>query len=689
MIAGPMWRPVILTLALVAGARPLRGEAAVAVMPEPAVNASRFPGAQHSPALAADPADPTTLVTVATASSGLFAARSTDGGATWSALDQDGMIADGAAGDPLVAACCDPALAWDARGNLFLAYRSAGTASIEIALSTDRGMSFAPLPSSFTGSSLGPPALATGAHAGGPQGAVWLAYAAGNVVVARGALVGGPGVVGAFTAAQAAPGSTGGGIPDLAIGPGGEVVLVYQVPAMGEGPATIRLHRDPNGLLGGGFDAGASAAATNVGGADAIPSQPTAGISASPGLAWDGARGRLYLVFTDEQPDESGDTDVLVQVSLDGGTSFAPAVRVNQDPVGPAQLLPRVAVDRTTGVVAVTWLDARDDPGGAVRPYASLSVDGGTSFTPPVAASSGLSAAVAPADHGTRTALAALPRAFVAAWTDTADVQGQNPDGTAAADVGVVRLAVAADCLDDADCDDGDVCTGAEQCAGTACLPGTPAPDGTPCTDGNACTLHDACAAGACRGGAPLDCAPCLVCDPAAGCTTGLLAGCAPATGQKASAVGVNRRRDGRLRWSWEGAIATSADFGRPTGTTGFELCLYDTLAGVPTLAFAEVVPPAGVCNGRPCWTATRRGFAFRDRDPTPEGLSRLSLRAGRGGRGRIVAEGRGAALALPALPLAVDPRTTMQLRSSAGACWESTYTRTRRNDERRFTARE
>ena len=48
-----------------------------------------------------------------TSSPGLFAARSTDGGDTWTYPDAtDKTIADGDAGQG-AAACCDPTIAWD------------------------------------------------------------------------------------------------------------------------------------------------------------------------------------------------------------------------------------------------------------------------------------------------------------------------------------------------------------------------------------------------------------------------------------------------------------------------------------------------------------------------------------------------------------------------------------------------
>ena len=56
--------------------------------------------------------------------------------------------------------------------------------------------------------------------------------------------------------------------------------------------------------------------------------------------------------------------------------------------------------------------------------------------------------------------------------------------------------------------------------------------DGAACDDGDRCTLADACAAGACLGGAPVDCGPAAPCH--------LAPTCDPATGQCTSAVGAD-----------------------------------------------------------------------------------------------------------------------------------------------------
>jgi hypothetical protein len=109
-------------------------------------------------------------------------------------------------------------------------------------------------------------------------------------------------------------------------------------------------------------------------------------------------------------------------------------------------------------------------------------------------------------------------------------------------------------------CSDGNACNGAESCDGAgACRPGTPVTctasdqchaagtcdpttgacsnparaDGTACNDGNACTLDDTCQAGACAGGAPLNCMASDQCHAAGVCdpTSGLCSNPAKADG--------------------------------------------------------------------------------------------------------------------------------------------------------------
>jgi hypothetical protein len=73
--------------------------------------------------------------------------------------------------------------------------------------------------------------------------------------------------------------------------------------------------------------------------------------------------GRAYLVYTDEAPDESDNTEIMLRYSDDNGATWSAAVRVNDDRTANSQFLPRMQVDQTTGRIAVAWHDARNDQG--------------------------------------------------------------------------------------------------------------------------------------------------------------------------------------------------------------------------------------------------------------------------------------------------------------------------------------
>ena len=104
-------------------------------------------------------------------------------------------------------------------------------------------------------------------------------------MVARGAPVTGLGAWGPFNAQQAIPSATG-SFGGIAVGPGpngGKVIVTYQSPTGGQGPATIFANVDADGLGAGGFGARITVSPTNVGGFDFIPAQNGRSIDAEAG----------------------------------------------------------------------------------------------------------------------------------------------------------------------------------------------------------------------------------------------------------------------------------------------------------------------------------------------------------------------------------------------------------------------
>ena len=146
----------------------------------------------------------------------------------------------------------------------------------------------------------------------------------------------------------------------------------------------------------------------------------------------------MYLVYTDRPSTSSNDTDIYVRYSDHNGTTWSSRVRVNDDPVGngASQFLPRIALDQTSGFIAVSWYDCRNSPGNnTVEVWATVSTDGGLSFLPNVKVSAGVSSALVSAvsgtsfDFGDYTGLAFHAGTFYPCWADNSNSTGDNPNG--------------------------------------------------------------------------------------------------------------------------------------------------------------------------------------------------------------------------------------------------------------------
>ena len=319
------------------------------------------------------------------------------------------------------------------------------TRDIQIDLSIDGGITFAYLATVAAGAGLDQPTVTTGA------GSVWITYQnTGDFIAARGATVTNLGAanVGAFGAEQSVPNSDIGNFGDIAIGPVGQVLVTYQKPIDGEGPSAIFVSLDDDGVGPHTFANPVQATATNVGGFDIIPAQPTRTITAGAGVGYDRSggshNGRVYLDYTDETLDafgnETSDTDIYVRYSDDNGSTWSDRVRVN-DVTTNSQFFPSIAVDQTTGYVAVSWHDARNAGSGnnTAELFASVSVDGGTNFLANRRVSTGTSneananppdPCCADLDYGDYTGLDYFGGSFYPVWADNSNSTNNNPDGT-------------------------------------------------------------------------------------------------------------------------------------------------------------------------------------------------------------------------------------------------------------------
>ncbi len=373
---------------------------------------------------------------------GLPLSFSSDGGQTWTRTVF--ATGTGVGGDGRPTACCDPTLSWDNHGNLFVGYLQRTPRTIELYVTTDMGANFTNLGPVDSGapSSLDQPTVVAGVNS------VWMTWRDDSGgIAARGRSVTGPLTFGAWGPEQDI--STVGNYGDIAIGPSGQVMVVYQDQAGGEGPTNIIVHTDADGLGAGGFGAGVTATSSNVGGFDFLPAQPQRSFDAESGLAWDRTGGpfnnRVYLVYTDESPNESNDFNIFTRFSNDNGATWSAAVRVNNDAGTNSQGLPKIALDQTAGTVGVSFLDARGDTGGGpsatdidgtanndVTLFASWSTDGGATWAANVAVADAPTNGYAlngNQEMGDYTGLAFHGGVMYPSWPDSSNSTGDNPDG--------------------------------------------------------------------------------------------------------------------------------------------------------------------------------------------------------------------------------------------------------------------
>jgi hypothetical protein len=362
-------------------------------------------GNQSETAIVVNPTNPLNVFAIANdeSSSQLFANYSTDGGATWTPSNVFGM-------PPSFG---DAQTAWDSYGNLFVTYLNSSVTAVITIMSSDGGESFSVI--NMTSGVVDQPSIAVGpSNFGDGARSVWISYenrstnsGQGGIWV-KGAVVTGLGQVTSFIAPKLAPGSGQlgsqfgpGNFGNIAVGPNGQVMVVYENPSNTAGPAGLYVNLDAHGF-NGDFGPAILVTVTNVGGFAPIIPQPDRSIDAEVNLAYDDSggpnSGRVYMVYTDRAAvTDMGDTDIYERYSDDDGLIWSGTVLVNDDgPTNKAHFLPALAVDQsvgtpTSGFLAVTWYDSRNSPfDNSAQIWGTITVNGGQSFLPNVQIGRGL-----------------------------------------------------------------------------------------------------------------------------------------------------------------------------------------------------------------------------------------------------------------------------------------------------------
>jgi hypothetical protein len=170
-----------------------------------------------------------------------------------------------------------------------------------------------------------------------------------------------------------------------------------------------------------------------------IPASANRKIDAEGNLAWDRSggehNGRVYLVYTDSPAVGSFDTNIFLRYSDDDGMNWTEPIQVHDDDAN-SQFFPSVAVDQTSGNVAVAWYSAVGEMNVPTRFLASLSDDGGSTFQLAYLVSPGESnatdASLDPGgqqfQYGDYTGVSFANGVFQPIWTDNSNELDANPD---------------------------------------------------------------------------------------------------------------------------------------------------------------------------------------------------------------------------------------------------------------------
>lgn len=81
------------------------------------------------------------------------------------------------------------------------------------------------------------------------------------------------------------------------------------------------------------------------------------------------------------------------------------------------------------------------------------------------------------------------------------------------------------------------------------------------------------------------------------------------------------------------------------------------------------------MCAGKPCWAFKGSlALSYKNRAATVDGVTLGAFKSGGTGAASVQIRAKGTNLVVPGLPPVQQPNVTVQLQSSGGACWGSTF---------------
>jgi cysteine-rich repeat protein len=192
-------------------------------------------------------------------------------------------------------------------------------------------------------------------------------------------------------------------------------------------------------------------------------------------------------------------------------------------------------------------------------------------------------------------------------------------------------------------CDDGN--TDNDDCCDSTCQYEA---NGSPCEGTNLCTAGQ--------------------CDGAGSCVGTIRTGCRSALKSSLTIKNPSGDKD-KLIWKWlKGAATTLGEFGSPTTTTEYALCVYAGTSAVPIIE-AEVAP-----SGTLWAPAGTTGLKYKDPAGTADGVTKVTLKEGVAGKAKALLKGKGADLPNPPAGPYTLPVTAQLVNSDNSVCFEGVY---------------
>jgi hypothetical protein len=377
---------------------PTAGGSSKSVGVGPNVDVSNEPGPQSETSISINPLNPKDIVG---GSNEIFRLPmrgyfSSDGGGTWGAVDlplppntQNSQVNFGS----------DPGVAWDALGNVYYSYivvffnqnfRAVTATELAVARSSDGGQTWS---STYFGLTTGTslfndkPYIAVDTNKASPFfGRVYVAWdrtnngvsTHNNIMVSTssdgGKTFSAPLAIIAGTGQKSVIGA------DPFVGPSGTLYVAWH--DVFDNELVVSASSDGGNTFGPIHLISPTTVAFDIN----IPPMNTRHALLYPACGADTSagsrRGDIFCSWMDET--SFGATDIFVSGSTDGGATWNPSVRVNDDPPSALNFHFNqwLSVDPTTGVIHVSWYDTRDDPTHAsTEVFYAMSANGGVTFT--------------------------------------------------------------------------------------------------------------------------------------------------------------------------------------------------------------------------------------------------------------------------------------------------------------------